>query len=191
VHDYLEKRPAATKRTSGRSREQAAGTSAALLIGLQRTAGNRAVQRLLAKLTAPPPYKDGLTLAKIKSDAVDKDTHMVPDGKPWRYNPSVATDWDGGANSKRRSFMKKAAGDDRTQWHCLNPVFLQIGEIHGNAPFMNKQGKLPGATTYTEYDIAKYTGEPDKRGGERIVVGADGTHYYTSDHYENFAPFDS
>ena len=44
---------------------------------------------------------------------------------------------------------------------------------------------LPTGTTYREYDIYPYTPGID-RGVERVVIGADGSAWYTNDHYFTF-----
>ncbi|WP_367865356.1 ribonuclease domain-containing protein [Pedobacter sp. WC2423] len=41
---------------------------------------------------------------------------------------------------------------------------------------------------YKEYDVnPKVKGQ--NRGAERIIIGADGTRYYTGDHYKTFTKF--
>ena len=52
--------------------------------------------------------------------------------------------------------------------------------------FQNREGILPARTGgfYREYTV-ETPGSPD-RGARRIVVGADGDRYYTSDHYDSF-----
>lgn len=67
----------------------------------------------------------------------------------------------------------------------------------GNRPFGNHIGAgfmvLPkvkangDAITYTEYDIKPFV--PGDRGPERVVVGSDGSKYFTSDHYATFKKF--
>ena len=42
--------------------------------------------------------------------------------------------------------------------------------------------------TYYEYDVNPYTPGVN-RGAERIVIGSDGSRYYTNDHYQTFTPF--
>lgn len=70
------------------------------------------------------------------------------------------------------------------------PPGLKKGERSGGHPFGNKEKRLPEkdatgkAITYTEYDVNKYDGV--NRDAERIVVGSDGKHYYTGDHYGSF-----
>ena len=52
--------------------------------------------------------------------------------------------------------------------------------------FQNREGILPARASgyYREYTV-ETPGSPD-RGARRIVVGADGDRYYTSDHYDSF-----
>ena len=57
--------------------------------------------------------------------------------------------------------------------------------------FNNRGGddmKLPTNTTYTEYDIREFTAPAD-RGLKRVVIGANGSKYYTPDHYATFTKF--
>jgi len=52
-----------------------------------------------------------------------------------------------------------------------------------------KQDASGDAVTYKEYDVdPKVSGTP--RNAERIVVGSDGTAYYTNDHYKTFTPIE-
>lgn len=59
--------------------------------------------------------------------------------------------------------------------------YPQDGEI-----FANREGRLPQRSSayYREYTVDT-PGSPD-RGARRIIVGADGDRYYTSDHYDSF-----
>ncbi|HUP83064.1 MAG TPA: ribonuclease domain-containing protein [Candidatus Limnocylindria bacterium] len=54
------------------------------------------------------------------------------------------------------------------------------------AVFQNREGLLPDEPSgyYHEYTV-KTPGSPD-RGARRIITGADGALYYTSDHYDSF-----
>lgn len=70
------------------------------------------------------------------------------------------------------------------------PPGLKKGERSGGHAFGNKEKRLPEkdaagkAITYTEYDVNKYDGV--NRDAERVVVGSDGRHWYTGDHYGSF-----
>ena len=57
------------------------------------------------------------------------------------------------------------------------------GKSIGGDRFGNYEGALPATTTYKECDI-NYNG--GYRGDERIIYGADGSVYYTGDHYNSF-----
>lgn len=57
------------------------------------------------------------------------------------------------------------------------------GKSIGGDRFGNYEGTLPENTTYRECDI-DYTG--GYRGSKRIIYGADGSIYYTEDHYNTF-----
>ncbi|HHW36088.1 MAG TPA: hypothetical protein GXX18_02115 [Bacillales bacterium] len=59
----------------------------------------------------------------------------------------------------------------------------------GGKPFKNsgKNGGqvLPKNTTYKEYDVNPKVKGQD-RGAERLVIGEDGSAWYTNDHYKTF-----
>jgi ribonuclease T1 len=63
----------------------------------------------------------------------------------------------------------------------------------GGRVFGNYDGLLPSydsegnPITYREYDVNPYQ-QGVNRGVERIVVGSDGSAYYTNDHYATFVP---
>jgi hypothetical protein len=143
----------------------------------------RVVQRaLLAKLTSVPTFSDGLDYNTIVTTAVNKEPAPKKVGATWSGKLNKAA---------RRTFRKVCGITDISLMDAAvtSPLLLQPGEIHGNTPYKNKSGDLPSKTTYKEYDTAKYTGDPRLRGSNRIVVGADGKRYYTSNHYEDFAEF--
>ena len=88
--------------------------------------------------------------------------------------------------------------DDQERLDNANDVANQIKENGGKAPNGYKGGrtynnvpknptdqKLPEGTNYREYDV-----NPRKpgvnRGAERIVIGEDGSVWYTNDHYHSF-----
>ena len=54
-----------------------------------------------------------------------------------------------------------------------------------NSKFSNGEELLPDGIKYKEYDVYPYQkGVP--RGMERIVIGEDGSIWYTQDHYQTF-----
>jgi hypothetical protein len=65
-------------------------------------------------------------------------------------------------------------------------AFADHGRSRGAVlPNQDKSGK---AITYREYDVRpKQPGM--NRGPERVVIGSDGSAYYTSDHYKHFKKF--
>ena len=112
-------------------------------------------------------------------------------GKPPRPKKEGA-DWTGKLNADARKVFKNTLGiTDQALFDTnLGDARLrQAAEVHGNQEYKNKSGDLPTTTTYVEYDTALYQGDPRLRGNERVVTGADGKNYYTSDHYKNFAEF--
>ncbi len=52
-------------------------------------------------------------------------------------------------------------------------------------PLENGAQKLPEGVNYKEYDINPYA-KGQNRGAERIVIGDDGSVWYTNDHYYTF-----
>jgi ribonuclease T1 len=63
----------------------------------------------------------------------------------------------------------------------------------GGRTFGNYEGLLPRGDSsgdpisYKEYDVNPFQKGVD-RGGERLVVGSDGSAYFTNDHYSSFTP---
>ncbi|MGE7840401.1 ribonuclease domain-containing protein [Lysinibacillus sp. NPDC093712] len=72
-------------------------------------------------------------------------------------------------------------------------VLNKIKKNKGKAPsgyvggriFKNHEGKLPKNTKYREYDINPYV-KGKNRGKERLVIGENGSAWYTNNHYESF-----
>ena len=64
------------------------------------------------------------------------------------------------------------------------PDGFKGGKLYKNKP-LNGEELLPDGTKYKEYDVHPYQkGIP--RGPERIVIGEDGSVWYTQDHYQTF-----
>ena len=61
------------------------------------------------------------------------------------------------------------------------------GRTYKNYPNLNGQ-QLPVNNQYLEYDIHPYI-KGVNRGSERIVLGSDGTNWFTAEHYDNFIKF--
>ena len=67
----------------------------------------------------------------------------------------------------------------------LAPKGYKGGRKYRNIPLDKGAQKLPQGTNYREYDVNPYV--PGKnRGKERIVIGDDGSVWYTNDHYFRF-----
>ena len=64
------------------------------------------------------------------------------------------------------------------------PQGYKGGKVYQNQPKGNAQ-KLPEGINYKEYDINPYV-KGQNRGTERIVIGDDGSVWYTNDHYKTF-----
>jgi len=64
----------------------------------------------------------------------------------------------------------------------------------GGSIFKNLEGQLPALDSggnpmnYTEWDVNPFI-KGVNRGPERVVIGGDGSAYYTGDHYETFLQF--
>lgn len=57
--------------------------------------------------------------------------------------------------------------------------------VYHNLPRGSWQQRLPEGVIYKEYDIYPYIkGQP--RGAERVVIGNDGSVWYTDNHYDSF-----
>ena len=54
-----------------------------------------------------------------------------------------------------------------------------------NSKPLNGKEFLPDGTKYKEYDVHPYQ-KGVRRGMERIVIGEDGSIWYTQDHYQTF-----
>lgn len=59
------------------------------------------------------------------------------------------------------------------------------GKTYENNPRVENSQKLPEGVNYKEYDVNPYI-KGQNRGAERIVIGDDGSAWYTDDHYDNF-----
>ena len=64
------------------------------------------------------------------------------------------------------------------------PKGYKGGRVYQNNPINGAQ-KLPKGVNYREYDIYPYI-KGQGRGTERIVIGDDGSVWYTNDHYQTF-----
>ncbi|MDD8048715.1 MAG: ribonuclease domain-containing protein [Thomasclavelia sp.] len=67
----------------------------------------------------------------------------------------------------------------------LAPEGYKGGKIFNNMPKEEGAQKLPEGVTYKEYDVNPYV-KGQNRGMERIVIGDDGSVWYTNDHYFTF-----
>jgi len=64
------------------------------------------------------------------------------------------------------------------------PQGYKGGRTFNNQP-VNGGQKLPGGVTYREYDVNPFV-QGQNRGAERVVIGSDGSAWYTNDHYHTF-----
>ena len=65
------------------------------------------------------------------------------------------------------------------------PKGYKGGRTYKNIPLEEGAQKLPEGVNYKEYDINPYV-KGQNRGAERIVIGDDGSVWYTNDHYYTF-----
>ena len=64
------------------------------------------------------------------------------------------------------------------------PKGYKGGKTYNNSPTDGGQ-KLPSGVKYKEYDVNPYV-KGQNRGVERVVIGSDGSAWYTKDHYQTF-----
>ncbi|ONH59865.1 hypothetical protein CcI49_14140 [Frankia sp. CcI49] len=123
--------------------------------------------------------------------AADQDSHDAPtttdtegDGGdiPWGGAPDVTGPAGDVAGVKREAVPRKPRSG------------LQPGEYSGGTEYKNRsEPRLPRTTedgtpiAYTEYDRDPYDGV--QRNDRRFVVGDDGSHYRTDDHYQSWKRF--
>lgn len=67
----------------------------------------------------------------------------------------------------------------------IPPKGYKGGRTYKNIPLEDGTQKLPEGVNYKEYDINPYV-KGQNRGAERIVIGDDGSVWYTNDHYYTF-----
>ena len=65
------------------------------------------------------------------------------------------------------------------------PPGYKGGRRYNNIPTREDAQKLPEGVEYREYDIYPYQ-KGTRRGTERVVIGSDGSVWYTNDHYFTF-----
>ena len=65
------------------------------------------------------------------------------------------------------------------------PKDYKGGSEYANVPKHPGDQKLPEGVSYREYDVRPHVAGID-RGEERIVIGDDGSVWYTDDHYVTF-----
>lgn len=83
--------------------------------------------------------------------------------------------------------MPQKAKDIAKQIKARNgtpPKGYKGGKVYQNLPKGGGQ-KLPEGIKYKEYDVNPYIKGKD-RGTERIVIGNDGSVWYTNNHYKTF-----
>ncbi len=94
------------------------------------------------------------------------------------------------AGGKNRSIPKKVYQmiQHIKEKNGAPPPGYKGGKVYRNKPIKNGQ-KLPDGVNYREYDVNPYSKGTD-RGAERIVIGDNGSAWYTDNHYETFTRVD-
>jgi guanyl-specific ribonuclease Sa len=182
AHDH--DAPSEGRSPDRRPRTNAAGTDTspgAQVARLQQLAGNRAVAGLMRAQAAEAEVE-----TEQAGSSVQRSTEPAP--LSVQRAPTVASIPVMSGKPPYKDGL--TAADIIAQAVDKKPgKGLTVGQISGGGTFGNREGWYPtaddkgNAITYREYDIKKYDGT--NRGGERIVVGSDGTYYYSSDHYKN------
>ncbi len=107
----------------------------------------------------------------------DYHTYYVTDLGIWVHNTNC---WSGSAMAFNKAPQQVQDVLSHIKSHNGSPP----NGLKGGKTFGNTDGTLPGGVTYKEYDVNPKTGAT--RDGERIVIGSDGSVYYTTDHYKTF-----
>ena len=79
---------------------------------------------------------------------------------------------------------KKVANEVKSN-NGTPPKGYKGGRTYKNIPTEEGAQKLPDGVNYKEYDVNPYV-KGQNRGAERIVIGDDGSVWYTNDHYYSF-----
>ena len=112
---------------------------------------------------------------KASNDGTDSSNNKpkadVPDNKP--SQGGIIPD-------KARDIAKQVKANNGAP-----PKGYKGGRKYKNIPLEDGAQKLPEGVNYREYDINPYV-KGQNRGAERIVIGDDGSVWYTNDHYYTF-----
>lgn len=108
----------------------------------------------------------------------DFHTFFVSDLGIWVHNTGPC--WSGSSMSLKKAPQQVQDVLSHIKSHNGSPP----KGLKGGKTFGNTDGTLPGGITYKEYDVNPKTGAT--RDAERIVIGSDGSVYYTTDHYKTF-----
>jgi len=109
-------------------------------------------------------------------EVADFHTYYVSESRVLVHN----ADYEGtGVPSKAQDMTNQIKGNNGTP-----PKGYKGGRTFNNEPVGGGQ-KLPDGINYKEYDVNPYV-KGQGRGTERIVIGDDGSAWYTNDHYNTF-----
>ena len=96
----------------------------------------------------------------------------------------LRNDSDKGGNSSIPDKAKQIANYVKNN-NGTPPKGYKGGRTYKNIPLEDGAQKLPEGVNYREYDVNPYV-KGQNRGAERIVIGDDGSVWYTNDHYFTF-----
>lgn len=91
----------------------------------------------------------------------------------------------GDVTPSRTRGMKHARQKTIRRVVMAHPKNYKGGSEYANVPKHPGDQKLPEGVSYREYDVRPHVAGID-RGEERIVIGDDGSVWYTDDHYVTF-----
>lgn len=124
---------------------------------------------------------------------------MSMDNHFWSGNGKTDTDSYGGKDGKVRTngpgnpYPPEISDDEENarqvaeyikEHNGAPPKGYKGGRVYENVPKTSTAQKLPEGINYREYDVYPYV--KGDRGLDRIVIGDDGSVWYTEDHYETF-----
>lgn len=89
----------------------------------------------------------------------------------------------GGEDELQPMMARACTGVPSMAYAVYNDVKNGYGSWYSGHEYMNKSGALPGGITYMSYYIVVNPQNGDLR---RVVIGSDGSAFYTADHYNSW-----
>lgn len=127
--------------------------------------------------TTNEPAKQEIKESSERSSRHKRSIDRDGDGQEDRYGADIYGHGGGGGGVPRNAYTV-------AEKVISNNGKAPYGYVGGDV-YKNKGLKLPTNTTYREYDVNPYS-HGQNRGSERIVIGGNGSVWYTSDHYDTF-----